>query len=76
MDWYEPYCIVKRSVVDACGPGVMTQLALRYGILDPAPDAIKLKNVIKKNICFLSQVTKIKTASVHDKKDKGKKNLC
>ena len=74
MDWYEPYCIVKRSAVDACGPGVMTQLALR--VLDPAPDAIKLKNVIKKNICFLLQVTKIETASVHDKKDKGKKNLC
>lgn len=74
MDWYELCYIVKKSIVDACGPGVMTQLALRYGILDPVPDAIKLKNVIKKSICFLLQVTKVKTASVHDKKGKGKKN--
>lgn len=62
--------------MDACGPGAMTQLTLRHGILGPEPVATELKNVIKKNICFLLQVTKIETASVHDKKGKGKKNHC
>ena len=55
--------------------GPLPSVFLRHSLLNPPSGAIKLRNVMKKHMYFLLQMTQIKTLLIHDKEREENKLL-